>query len=139
MVVRAANESGVGLILALILLALMTMLVGAMLTAVTVEVWIGNNYRSETQLVYLAEAGIEDGRDALMSDPILPSSTHPFIESRPLLDTTGRPAGRYTVSLVRNDPPTLRSTGQLGLAQKTVEVRLKKAGFPSVMQAVTLN
>jgi hypothetical protein len=138
MVVKPDSEKGIGLVLALMILAFLSMLVAAMLTAVTVEVWIGDNYRSATQLVYLTEAGIEDGREAIRSAPIPPSGA-PFIQNNPLLDTTGREAGRYSVTLVRHDPLTLRSEGAIGAARKTIEVRLKKSGFPWLPQAITLN
>ena len=137
MVVKHDNENGIGLILALMILALLSMLIGAMLTAVTVEVWVGNNYRTESRLVYLAEAGIEDGREAMRSEAITPSAD-PFIQ-RTLLDTDGRTAGRYSVLLIRSNPPTLKSTGDLGPSRKTIEVRLRRAGFPSLAQAITLN
>jgi hypothetical protein len=138
MVVKRGDETGVGLILALIISALLSMLVGAMLTAVTVEVWIGSNYRAEMQLVYVTEAGIEDGREVLRSGPITPSSD-PFIESKLLVDATGKSAGRYSVTLVRSNPPTLRSRGEVGSARRTIEVRLRKSGFPSPFEAITLN
>jgi hypothetical protein len=132
------DETGAGLILALIISALLSMLVGAMLTAVTVDVWIGNNYRTESQLVHLTEAGIEDARETMRSEPITPSSD-PFIERKPLLDTTGKEAGRYSVTLVRSNPLTLRSRGEVGSARRTIEVRLRKSGFPSPFEAITLN
>jgi len=37
----------------------------ALLTSVTLDVAIGENYRNETQLLYLAESGIEDARQVL--------------------------------------------------------------------------
>ena len=138
MVVKHDSQKGIGLILALAILALLSMLVAAMLTAVTVETWIGDNYRTEAQLVYLAEAGIEEGREALRSGP-MPASGDRFIENRPLLDTLGREAGRYSVRLLRHNPLTLRSEGEIGPARKSIDVRLRKSGFPWLSQAITLN
>ncbi|HET9943588.1 MAG TPA: pilus assembly PilX N-terminal domain-containing protein, partial [Terriglobia bacterium] len=106
MVVKRSNEKGVGLVLAMVILALLSMLVAAMLTAVNVELWIGDNYRKETQLVYVAEAGIEDGRE-LMRSTLLAPSTVPFIEERRLVDSAGREVGRYTVTLLGSEPLTL--------------------------------
>ncbi|HET9217483.1 MAG TPA: pilus assembly PilX N-terminal domain-containing protein [Terriglobia bacterium] len=137
MVVKRDGEFGIGLILALMILAVLSMLIGAMLTAATVEMWIGNNFRTESRLVYLTEAGIEDGRDMIRLDSVEPSPM-PFIE-RTLRDTSGRPAGNYAVTLVRSSPLTLRSAGEIGSARKTIEVRLKKSGFPALSQAITLN
>jgi hypothetical protein len=138
MVVKPISEKGIGLVLALMILAFLSMLVAAMLTAVTLEVWVGDNYRAETQLVYLTEAGIEDGREAMRLNPVKPSST-PFLDSKPLLDATGREAGRYSVTLVRAAPLTLRSSGVIGTARKTIDVRLRKSGFPWLPQGITLN
>ena len=132
------SEKGLGLILALIVLALLSLLVAAMLTAVSVEVWIGDNFTRETQLVYLAEAGIEEGREQLQKASLVPSPV-PFIKDATLLDTSGREAGRYSVTLLRSDPLTLRSAGSIGTARRTIEVRLKRSGFPALPDAVTLN
>jgi len=131
-------ERGIGLILALIVLALLSLLVAAMLTAVSVEVWIGDNFTRETQLVYLAEAGIEEGREHLQKASLVPAPV-PFIKDATLLDTNGRQAGRYSVTLLRSDPLTLRSAGSIGSARRTIEVRLKRSGFPVLPDAVTLN
>jgi hypothetical protein len=108
-----------------------------MLTAVTVEVQIGDNYRTETQLLYLTEAGIEEGREALRATFIAPSPL-PFIDDV-LLDTQGREAGRYAVTLMKSDPFLLRSVGTTGRARKTIEVRLRRSGFPRLPDAVLLN
>jgi hypothetical protein len=120
------------------ILALLSMLVAGLLTAVTVEVWIGDNYRTEAQLVYLSEAGVEQGREAIRLGPI-PESGNPFIDNKPLFDTSGREAGRYSVTLVGTNPLMLRSAGSIGAARKTIDVRLRKEGFPSLPQAITLN
>jgi len=126
------------LILVLLILALLSLLVAAMLTAVTVEVRIGDNYRTETQLLYLTEAGMEDGREQLKGDPVIPGAT-PFINDKRLLDTTGREVGRYSVTLVRADPLTLRSVGKLGTSLKTIESRLRPGGVPHLAAGITLN
>src|SRR5213075_3291925 len=67
------SERGIGLVM-----ALMTLLLLSLLTATTVDVWIGDNYRTSTQLLYVTASGIEDGREMLTRAPILPSS-QPFI------------------------------------------------------------
>src|SRR5215831_16827857 len=58
-------ERGAALILTLIMLALLMALGGALLSSVMLDVVIGDNYRSEAALLYLAETGIEDARGAL--------------------------------------------------------------------------
>src|SRR5215467_10729347 len=59
------NDHGVALILALLVLSFLTVLGGALLTASTIDIWISDNYKTATQSVYLAEAGIEDARELL--------------------------------------------------------------------------
>jgi hypothetical protein len=132
------SEKGIGLVIALMTLLLLSMLGAALLTSATVDIWIGDNYRTATQLLYLTESGIEDGREALHRGMVSASPT-PFIADKPLLDTTGREVGLYSVSLLRADPLTLQSTGILGTARKTIEVRLNKSAFPSPPGGITLS
>jgi hypothetical protein len=138
MVVKRSSDKGIGLVMALMTLLLLSLLGAALLTATTVDIWIGDNYRTATQLLYLTESGIEDGRETLLQGMVAASSL-PFIEDRRLLDRSGREAGRYSVALLRADPLTLQSTGVIGTARKTIEVRLDKSGFPSPPAAVTLS
>ncbi len=130
------HEKGIGLVLALITLLLLSLLAAALLTAARVDVWIGDNYRTDVQLLYLAESGVEDGRERISRGGVAVSS-QPFITDEPLVDYSGREAGRYTVSLFRADPLTLQSVGVMGQARKTIEVRLEKSGFPYPPAAVT--
>lgn len=138
MVVKRNNsEEGIGLVMALMMLLLLSLLAAALLTATTVDVWIGDNYRAATQLQFLTESGIEDGREMLSLRTVVPSST-PIIQDRPLMDFAGRKVGLYSVMLVRSNPLTLQSIGVIGNARKTVEVRLQKSGFPNPPAALTL-
>jgi len=132
------SEKGIGLVLALMILLLLSLLGAALLTATTVDVWIGDNYRTSTQLLYVTESGIEAGRETLNRGMIAASSV-PFIRDERLLDPSGREAGRYSVSLLRANPLTLQSTGVIGAARKTIEVRLDKSGFPNPAAAITLS
>ena len=59
--------------MALMLLTFLMILGTALLTSVTLDVAIGENYRSETQLLYLAETGVEEARSLLRSSPSTPS------------------------------------------------------------------
>src|ERR1043165_387159 len=59
------NNRGVALILALLVLSFLTVLGGALLTTSTIDIWISDNYKTATQALYLAEDGIDDGRDLL--------------------------------------------------------------------------
>jgi hypothetical protein len=133
---RNPSEQGMGLVMALMTLLLLSSLGAALLTATMVDIWIGDNYRTASQLLYLTESGIEDGRETLGRQTIAPSAT-PFISGRPLLDATGREVGRYSVGLARANPLTLQSVGVIGTARKTVEVRLEKSGFPVPAAPIT--
>lgn len=62
---RPNIESGLALITALLILSFLTILGSALLSSTTVDVRIADNYRTNTQLLFLAEAGIEAGREQL--------------------------------------------------------------------------
>src|SRR5262249_19828958 len=66
-------QRGSALVLALMMLTFLMILGSALLSSVTLEVEIGRNYRSETQLLYLAETGIEEARSLLGSSSKTPS------------------------------------------------------------------
>src|SRR5436189_6313032 len=57
------SDRGAALILALLFLSFLTVLGGALLTTSTIDVWISDNYKTNTQCLYLAEAGIEQARE----------------------------------------------------------------------------
>lgn len=60
-----ASERGVALILALMVLAFLTVLGGALLTTSTIDIRISDNYKTGVQSLYLAEAGIDEARELL--------------------------------------------------------------------------
>ena len=62
---RPNTESGLALITALLILSFLTILGSALLSSTTVDVRIADNYRTNTQLLFLAEAGIEAAREQL--------------------------------------------------------------------------
>ena len=64
---RAASQNGMALITALMLLAFLTIVGGALLSSTTVDMRIGMNYRTNAQLLFVAEAGIEAARESLRS------------------------------------------------------------------------
>src|SRR6266571_5136458 len=67
------HDRGVALILALLVLSFLTVLGGALLSTSTIDIWISDNYKSATQSLYLAEAGIEHGREVLGASANTPS------------------------------------------------------------------
>ncbi|HEY2572868.1 MAG TPA: PilX N-terminal domain-containing pilus assembly protein [Verrucomicrobiaceae bacterium] len=68
-----SSQRGSALILAILMLAFLMVLGSAVLIAMTLDVAIGESYRSETQLLYLAESGIDEARGLLRQSPDTPS------------------------------------------------------------------
>jgi hypothetical protein len=121
------NNRGVALILALLVLSFLTVIGGAFLTTSTIDIWISDNYKSATQSLYVAEAGVDHARELLRTlsrtpsellaisagpdlrlststnaDVLMASDDQPLIPFHELLDSSGRGAGYYHVWL-RND------------------------------------
>lgn len=109
------DERGVALILALLVLSFLAIVGGALLTTSTIDIWISDNYKTSTENLYLAEAGVDHARQILRNssqtpsqllalaagpDHILSASTdlatllasddQPLIPSDPLLRSTGQ-------------------------------------------------
>lgn len=61
----APGIRGMALITALMLLSFLTIVGAALLSSTTVDLKIANNYKTNTQLLFLAESGISAGRAAL--------------------------------------------------------------------------
>jgi hypothetical protein len=120
-------ERGVALILALLVLSFLSIAGGAFLATATIDIRISDNYKSETQSLYLAEAGIDHAREMLRTSPytssqllttlagtdlmlststdpavLLAGDDRPLLSSQRLIDSSGRVAGDYDVWL-RND------------------------------------
>jgi Tfp pilus assembly protein PilX len=110
------QERGVALILALLVLSFLTILGGALLTTSTIDIWISDNYKTFTENLYLAEAGVDNGRQLLLTSgrtpsallsaaagadhqlststdlpTLLASDDQPLIPSDPALRSTGQP------------------------------------------------
>src|SRR5262245_31723244 len=62
----ANSNQGAALILAVMILSLLSILGSALLTSTTIDIWIGDNYKTRTQALYLAEAGVEQAREELL-------------------------------------------------------------------------
>lgn len=67
------DQRGVALILALLVLSFLTILGGALLTTSTIDIWISDNYKTSTENLYIAEAGIDNGREVLRTSTSTPS------------------------------------------------------------------
>jgi PilX N-terminal len=109
------SNRGVALILALLVLSFLTILGGALLTTSTIDIWISDNYKTYTQALYVAEAGVEAGRNILTTSGSSASA---------LLFIAAGPDHRLSTStdlatLLASDDqplmpadPAMRSTGQ---------------------------
>src|SRR5690349_20881885 len=62
---RTTADTGIALILALIILTFLSIIGSALLMSTSIDVTVGDNYRASTQTLYLAEAGLADAREAL--------------------------------------------------------------------------
>lgn len=120
-------ERGAALIVAMMVLAFLTILGGSLLTTSTLDVRIGDNYRTNTQLLYLTEAALDQARETIRAsantasqqlataagadaalvnsispDTLIASNDVPVLNNANYLDATGRLIGRAYVYL-RND------------------------------------
>jgi hypothetical protein len=139
---QSSSQRGAALVLALMLLSFLTILGGALLTTSTMDIWIGNNYTVNSQLLYIAEAGLEEARENLRKLPN--GSLFSPADGSALVDASGREIGRYWVTLQTDLADTngvfnIVSVGRIGSARKTVQMRVKKVTFPAVPAALTLD
>jgi Tfp pilus assembly protein PilX len=109
------RERGVALILALLVLSFLTILGGALLTTSTIDIWISDNYKTSTQNLYIAEAGIDYGREVLRTSNLTPSQLLATAAGPDQLLATATDLATLLASddqpLIPSDP-AMRSTGQ---------------------------
>ena len=153
---------GAALILAVMMLSLLSILGGALLTSTTIDIWIGDNYKTRTQALYLAEAGVEQAREQLLqsASPLsgllanasgvdgVVATAHDLrtlraSDDRPLLSAALR-EGNYSVwlrndvvddfasTLDTNGVVTIVSVGQTRSSVSTIETTIRKGRFPDV-------
>jgi hypothetical protein len=67
------SNRGIALILALLVLSFLTITGCALLTTAAIDIWISDNYKSATQNLYLAEAGIDQAREMLRTSGSTPT------------------------------------------------------------------
>jgi|GEM_PF-979753 len=120
------SQKGATLVLALLFLILFSLLGAALMSVATVETAIADNYKVNTQVLYVAEAGIDQARENLRGtanistlldnsdggDSVLSTATDwaalsasndvRYINNAVLTDLTGRTQGTYTV-FIKND------------------------------------
>jgi hypothetical protein len=109
------SNRGVALILALLVLSFLTILGSALVTTATIDIWISDNYKTATQSLYLAEAGIDQAREVLRTSANTPTQLLTAAAGRDgQLSTSGDLAALLATDdqpLIPTDP-SLRSTGQ---------------------------
>jgi len=109
------KERGVALILALLVLSFLTILGGALLTTSTIDIWISDNYKTFAENLYLAEAGVDNGREVLLKSGRSPSA---LLSTAAGADHQLSTSTDLTTLLASDDQPlipsdpALRSTGQ---------------------------
>jgi len=143
------SQRGVALILALMVLAFLTVLGGALLTTTTIDVRIGDNFQTGMQSFYVAETGIEQARELLRTSTSSPTqllTTAAGIDGivataddPPLVG--GGTVGHYDVWLRNdnadsvnartdtNDVLTLVSIGRMRNSERIVEATVRRPGF----------
>ena len=120
------GQKGVALLFSMLFLATLLVLGAGIVTVAVVEGTIADNYKVNTQVLYLAEAGIDQARetlraststltqnlttaaagDALLSTSrnltVLMTADSPFVNNNAFTDLSGRTQGQYTV-FIKND------------------------------------
>src|SRR5438067_12525577 len=107
-------QRGAALILAIMILSFLAVLGGALLTSATIDIWIADNFKTRLQSLYLAEQGIEQGREYLRTSGI-PTPDIVFI-------SRGDNTNNYSVSLRNTSILTLVSSSAAGNSRRTIEV-----------------
>jgi hypothetical protein len=100
------SEQGLALISSILLLGMLTLVGSALLATTTMDVTISDNYRTNTQLLFLAEMGIEDGREKLRTT-VNDVSTE--LDTAAGLDDTLSTSRDLTTLLGEDDQPWLPS------------------------------
>jgi len=100
------GKRGVALILALLFLSFLTILGGALLTTSTIDIKISDNYKTATQPLYVAEAGIGQAREALRTAASSPAQ---FLATAAGADNTLSVATDLTALLASDDQPLIPS------------------------------
>src|SRR5215510_14585416 len=140
------SDRGVALILALMVLAFLTVLGGALLTTTTIDVRIGDNFQTGIQSFYVAETGIEQARELLRTSTSSPTQLLTTAAGTDGIMATaddppfvaGGTIGHYDVWLRNdhadgvnarsdtNDVLTLISIGKMRNSERTVETTVRR-------------
>jgi hypothetical protein len=109
------QNRGIALILALLILSFLSIIGGALLTTSTIDIWISDNYKTSTQSLYVAEAGIDHAREMLRDSTSTPTQLLIAAAGPDRLLSTSTDLAALLASddqpLIPSDP-SLRSAGQ---------------------------
>ncbi len=116
------NESGVALVTGLVIMVLLTAIGTYAINMTEIDQTLSTNLKASKQAFYLAEAGIEQGRQPILASTAIPPAPASFTESL----TSANYPGSYTVtfpSIMPQAPAwqyriTVESTGTIGSASK---------------------
>ena len=119
----AEEPRGAALIIALIVMALLSLLIVCLLEMLAINVQITGNHSRDIQALYIAEAGVEDAIDRLRDDPSWDAG----------LTDIEFPAGSgntYTVSIDNSGSPSIiiASNGTVSNFQRALEVQIEVTG-----------
>ena len=117
------GESGVALVVALIVMTMRSLLTISSLEMLTLNVQITNNHIYDLQAMCIADAGLEDAIDRLRDDPNWDMG----------LTDVEFPAGSgntYTVSIDNSGYPfmVITSTGTVSNFQRSLEIQIRVTG-----------
>jgi Tfp pilus assembly protein PilX len=129
------NESGVALITGLVITVLLTAIGTYAINMTEIDQTLSANLKASKQAFYLAEAGIERGRQPILASTAIPPAPAGFSEN---LTSSGSP-GSYSVtfsSIMPQGPAwqyriTVSSTGTIGTASKALQSLVTKTYDPS--------
>jgi Tfp pilus assembly protein PilX len=129
------NESGVALITGLVIMVLLTAIGTYAINMTEIDQTLSANLKASKQAFYLAEAGIERGRQPILASTAIPPAPAGFSEN---LTSAGYP-GSYSVtfpSIMPQGPAwqyriTVSSTGTIGTASKVLQSLVTKTYDPS--------
>ncbi len=112
------SQRGMALITALMLLAFLTVVGGALLSSTTVDLKIADNYKTNAQLLFLTEAGLDAARETLRvsandltTDMVAAAGT----------DTTLSASMDLATLLATDDQPLLPSSNSLRTTGQTLD------------------
>jgi hypothetical protein len=107
------SDRGIALILGLLVLSFLTVIGCALLTTAAIDLWISDNYKSSTQNLYLAEAGIDQAREILRTSSSTPTQ---LLSAAAGQDGQLQTSADLATLLASDDQPLLPGSASLRLS-----------------------